>query len=117
MFRVTVLLASLLAVAAFSPRFSASRGNVRALSMKFENEVGALPPTGFWDPLGMICHAIVFLICPIPSSLQENHSLCHGYSYVLYSRLFFAELFRLYALVVLNIMLCTLKCSMSWIMK
>jgi hypothetical protein len=51
MFRFTVLLASLLAVAAFAPRGMRASSS-RALSMKFENEVGVLPPTGFWDPLG-----------------------------------------------------------------
>ena len=24
-----------------------------ALKMSFENELGALPPTGYWDPLGL----------------------------------------------------------------
>lgn len=52
MFRLSVILASLLSVAAFAPaRFS--RQNIVSLSMGFENEVGALPPTGFWDPLGL----------------------------------------------------------------
>ena len=39
-------------VAAFAP---VSRVNVRsALKMGYENELGALPPTGFFDPLGLL---------------------------------------------------------------
>jgi len=50
MFRVIVVLASLLVASAFMP---ASRVSRSVLKMGYENEVGALPPTGFWDPLGL----------------------------------------------------------------
>ena len=51
MFKFVVLLASLLSAAAFAP---ASRmGASSSLKMSFENELGVLPPVGFWDPLGM----------------------------------------------------------------
>jgi hypothetical protein len=50
MFRVTVLLASFLAAAAFAPaRISRASAGLR---MSFESELGVLPPVGYWDPLG-----------------------------------------------------------------
>ena len=52
MFRALAVFASLLSVAAFSP---AARMSSRssALKMSFEGELGALPPVGYWDPLGL----------------------------------------------------------------
>ena len=52
LFRVTVLLVSLLSAAAFAPRSVRSISN--ALKMGFESELGAQPPLGFWDPLGLL---------------------------------------------------------------
>jgi len=49
----TAILASLVAtVAAFAPAKEASTTS-SALSMAFENELGAQPPLGFFDPLGI----------------------------------------------------------------
>jgi|Transcript_30160 hypothetical protein len=53
MFRFFALLASLVSVAAFLPAAKvASRSS--SLKMNFENEIGAQPPLGFWDPLGLL---------------------------------------------------------------
>mmetsp|Transcript_16985 Transcript_16985/g.15339 ORF Transcript_16985/g.15339 Transcript_16985/m.15339 type:complete len:202 (+) Transcript_16985:40-645(+) len=52
MFRVIALLACLLSVVAFAPISRIARSS--KLSMSFDNEVGVLPPTGFWDPLGLV---------------------------------------------------------------
>mmetsp|Transcript_3648 Transcript_3648/g.3767 ORF Transcript_3648/g.3767 Transcript_3648/m.3767 type:complete len:199 (+) Transcript_3648:56-652(+) len=51
MIRAAVVLASILSAAAFSPARVNTRSN--ALRMGFESEPGVLPPTGFWDPLGL----------------------------------------------------------------
>jgi hypothetical protein len=51
MFKFIAILASLATATAFLP---VSRVSTRsALQMGYENEIGALPPTGFWDPLGL----------------------------------------------------------------
>ena len=55
LFRVTVLLVSLLSAAAFAPRSVRSISN--ALKMGFESELGAQPPLGFWDPIGLLDNA------------------------------------------------------------
>jgi len=51
MFRSIAILASILGASAFAPTGRVSQPS--ALKMSFENEAGALPPTGFWDPLGL----------------------------------------------------------------
>ena len=51
MFKLVAVLASLLSVSAFTPARVASRAT--SLKMSFEDELGALPPVGFWDPLGL----------------------------------------------------------------
>lgn len=51
MFRAIALLASLISAAAFSPSTRVSRGS--ALKMAYDG-IGALPPVGFWDPLGKL---------------------------------------------------------------
>jgi len=52
MFKFIALLASLVSVAAFAP---ASRmASSSALKMSFEDALGAQPPLGFWDPLGLL---------------------------------------------------------------
>ena len=49
----TAILASLLATAAaFAP--AQQKAASSALSMSFEDELGAQPPLGFWDPLGVV---------------------------------------------------------------
>ena len=55
MFRVAVFLAAILGAAAFSPMARVARSS--ALKMTFENEIGAQPPLGFWDPLGLLADA------------------------------------------------------------
>merc|ERR1719454_2266490 len=52
MFRLTAVLATLLSVAAFAPVARVARSS--ALKMSFESEIGAQPPLGFWDPLGLL---------------------------------------------------------------
>ena len=49
----TAILASLVAsAAAFAP--AQQKASSSALSMSFENELGAQPPLGFFDPLGLV---------------------------------------------------------------
>jgi Chlorophyll A-B binding protein len=49
----TIILASLIAgVAAFAP--VAQKASTTALNMAFEDELGAQPPLGFFDPLGLV---------------------------------------------------------------
>eukprot|EP01035_Chromulina_nebulosa_P019461 gene19461-25343_t len=50
MFKVIVLLASLLSVAAFAPVRMVKSSSLRMSAL---GEEGVLPPTGFWDPLGL----------------------------------------------------------------
>jgi hypothetical protein len=50
MFRFLAILASIVGSSAFTPS-RVSRSS--ALKMSYENELGALPPVGFWDPLGL----------------------------------------------------------------
>ena len=50
MFRLLSLLSLLSSAVAFAP--SASRASASSLKMSFENELGVLPPIGYWDPLG-----------------------------------------------------------------
>ena len=56
MFRALVVLASLISAAAFAP--VARRMTSSSLKMSFENELGAIAPVGFFDPLGMI-HIVI----------------------------------------------------------
>ncbi len=51
MFRTIALLASLVGASAFAP--AGRMATSSALKMSFESELGVLPPTGFWDPLGL----------------------------------------------------------------
>jgi len=51
MFRVVVALVALLSAAAFSP---ARVARSSSLKMGFESEIGAQPPLGFWDSLGLL---------------------------------------------------------------
>jgi hypothetical protein len=52
MFRALAILASFIGAAAFAPAARVARSS--ALKMGFENEIGAQPPLGFWDPLGLL---------------------------------------------------------------
>eukprot|EP01036_Dinobryon_divergens_P031132 gene31132-40483_t len=55
MFKSAVFLALLAAVSAFAP--SSKRACSSSLKMGFEGELGAQPPLGFWDPLGLLKNA------------------------------------------------------------
>ena len=52
MFRALAILASFVGASAFAPASRVARSS--ALKMTFENEIGAQPPLGFWDPLGLL---------------------------------------------------------------
>lgn len=55
MFKFIAILASIVGAAAFAP---ASRmASSSALKMGFEDALGAQPPLGFWDPLGLLADA------------------------------------------------------------
>ena len=51
MFRALILALSLIGASAFVP--ASSRAN-SALRMSYENAIGAQPPLGFFDPLGLL---------------------------------------------------------------
>ena len=55
MFRAIITVASLVGAAAFAPVSQVARSS--ALKMSFESELGAQPPLGFWDPLGLLAEA------------------------------------------------------------
>ena len=55
MFRALAILASFVGASAFAP--SSARASSSALKMSFENAIGAQPPLGFWDPLGLLADA------------------------------------------------------------
>ena len=52
MFRALAILASFIGAAAFAP--ASMRATSSALRMSFEDAIGAQPPLGFWDPLGLL---------------------------------------------------------------
>jgi hypothetical protein len=49
---IVVIVSCLLCVSAFSPVSRVARSS--SLKMGFESEIGAQPPLGFWDPLGLL---------------------------------------------------------------
>jgi len=53
MFRTIAILASILSAAAFAPVMKNARTSMN-LKMSFEDELGVLPPVGYWDPLGLV---------------------------------------------------------------
>lgn len=53
--QLTVFLSALLGAAAFAP--SARVTTSSSLKMSFESELGAQPPLGFWDPIGLLKNA------------------------------------------------------------
>jgi len=53
MFRFVAILSCLLSVAAFAPVSRVARSS-SAVKMSFEDALGAQPPLGFWDPLGLL---------------------------------------------------------------
>eukprot|EP01041_Mallomonas_annulata_P002147 gene2147-biopygen1024 len=55
MFRAAAIFASVASVAAFAPAGRVVSSS--ALKMGFESELGAQPPLGFWDPLGLLKNA------------------------------------------------------------
>lgn len=54
MFKLLTLFASLLSVAAFAPLGSNRVNSVSSVRMAFKEAIGAQPPLGFWDPLGIL---------------------------------------------------------------
>eukprot|EP00600_Ochromonadales_sp_CCMP1393_P005020 CAMPEP_0174955932 /NCGR_PEP_ID=MMETSP0004_2-20121128/1253_1 /TAXON_ID=420556 /ORGANISM="Ochromonas sp., Strain CCMP1393" /LENGTH=197 /DNA_ID=CAMNT_0016203909 /DNA_START=45 /DNA_END=638 /DNA_ORIENTATION=- len=52
MFKFIAILASLVSVAAFAPVGRVATSS--ALKMSFDDALGAQPPLGFWDPLGIL---------------------------------------------------------------
>ena len=52
MFKFVAILASLVGAAAFAPARMSSKAS--ALQMNFKDAIGAQPPLGFWDPLGLL---------------------------------------------------------------
>ena len=52
MFRFVALLVSIAGASAFAPMARVARAS--AIKMSFESEIGAQPPLGFWDPLGLL---------------------------------------------------------------
>ena len=52
MFRALAILASFVSASAFAPASRVSSSS--ALTMSFENAIGAQAPLGFWDPLGLL---------------------------------------------------------------
>jgi hypothetical protein len=60
MFKFVAFVASLASVAAFAP---SGRLSNAALKMSYENEVGALSPTGFFDPLSKKIKEYIPLLC------------------------------------------------------
>ena len=51
MFRAITILASFVGASAFAP--VSTRATSSSLKMSYENELGVLPPVGFFDPLGL----------------------------------------------------------------
>mmetsp|Transcript_4847 Transcript_4847/g.8016 ORF Transcript_4847/g.8016 Transcript_4847/m.8016 type:complete len:207 (+) Transcript_4847:95-715(+) len=51
--KIAVLASLIASAAAFAPAKTASQSS-SAMSMSFENELGAQAPLGFWDPLGYV---------------------------------------------------------------
>ena len=54
MFRSLIVFASLLSSAVAFRSVMPARASSPLMKMSFKDEVGALPPTGFWDPLGLV---------------------------------------------------------------
>ncbi len=54
MFRVTAVLATIAGACAFAPAGRVNGKVATPLKMGFESEIGAQPPLGFWDPLGLL---------------------------------------------------------------
>mmetsp|Transcript_11294 Transcript_11294/g.30167 ORF Transcript_11294/g.30167 Transcript_11294/m.30167 type:complete len:196 (-) Transcript_11294:136-723(-) len=52
MFKFIAILASLTTAAAFAPAARMTKSNT-LLKMNYENEIGAIKPTGYWDPAGL----------------------------------------------------------------
>lgn len=52
MFRTIAVLASLVSAFAFAPMGRVAKSSV--MKMQFEETIGAQPPLGFWDPLGLL---------------------------------------------------------------
>ena len=55
MFRLAFLLSALVIVGAFVP--CVRRAASASCKMTFDSELGAQPPLGFWDPIGLLKNA------------------------------------------------------------
>jgi len=55
MFKAVAVIASFVGVTAFAP--AGRMVTSSSLKMGFESEIGAQPPLGFWDPLGLLAEA------------------------------------------------------------
>jgi hypothetical protein len=56
MFKILAIITSLVSISAFAPK-SRSVSSSSLTKMAFENALGAQPPLGFWDPLGLLKNA------------------------------------------------------------
>jgi hypothetical protein len=50
--KLTIIASLIAGATAFAPSQTSKASTV--LSVAFENELGAQPPLGFWDPLGLV---------------------------------------------------------------
>jgi hypothetical protein len=57
MFRFGLLALLLVQAVAFVPSAPRMSTSSRAMTMQFEDAIGAQPPLGFWDPLGLLAEA------------------------------------------------------------
>ena len=53
MFKFLSILSLLVSATAFSPIATRATRKTTSLKMSFEDELGVLPPVGYWDPLGL----------------------------------------------------------------
>jgi hypothetical protein len=52
MFKIIIVLSYFFSTLAFSSVARVPRSSV--MKMSYDNEIGVLPPVGFWDPLGNV---------------------------------------------------------------
>ena len=55
--KYTIAASLLASAAAFAPAAQQQQSSSTAINMAFENELGAQPPLGFFDPLGIVADA------------------------------------------------------------
>lgn len=72
--RIAVLLLVVLATAtAFAPQSFRRAPVSNVLKMSFENEIGVLPPVGYWDPLGKFPRVLLEVLS-LPSTVVAKSS-------------------------------------------